>query len=195
MSNSKNICIYCSSSNVVDPIFFQTANELATLMAKKGHALVYGGACIGLMGELAKTIHHNNGKVIGVIPEKLRDKGVCYEQADKLIITKDMRERKAIMEELSDAFITLPGGFGTLEEVAEMITARQLGFHNKPIIILNIAGYYDPLIGFFEHMFKFKFSKTDFRNSYYVTSSVEDCVKYIEAYTPMDFGEKFYYQT
>ena len=194
MPGSKNICIYCSSSNAIHPVFFKAANELAALMAQRGHTLVYGGACVGLMGELARTIHHNNGKVTGVIPKKIKikKKGICYEHADKLIITEDMRERKATMESLSDAFIALPGGFGTLEEVSEIITAKQLGFHDKPVIILNTAGYYDPLIEFFDHVYKFKFSQPESRDSYYITSDIEDCIKYIEKYIPKFFPVKFH---
>lgn len=184
---SKNICIYCSSSNTIDSSFFKTANELGALMAKRGHTLVYGGGCVGLMGEIAKTMHHNAGKVIGVIPEELRLKEICYEQADELIVTKDMRERKAVMENRSDAFITLPGGFGTLEEVLEMITARQLGFHNKPIVIININGFYDPLINLFEHIYKHNFAKSDLKDSYYVASNVKDAVDFIEQYLPANF--------
>lgn len=190
----KSICIYCSSSNAVDPIFFNAANELATLMAKRGHALVYGGAKIGLMGELARTIHHNKGKVIGIMPQEIRNKGICYEMADELIITKDIQERKEILSAKSDAFVALPGGFGTLDEISEMITLKQIGAHDKPLVFLNINNYYDPLVSFFENMYDFKFSKSDYRDSYYVTDNMEDCIRYIEEYIPTNFAEKFYYQ-
>ena len=182
----KNICVYCSSSNIVDPVFFKAANELGALMANKGHTLVYGGGCVGLMGEVAKSVHHHKGKVIGIIPEGLRHKEVCYEQSDELIVTKDMRDRKAIMDERSDAVITLPGGFGTLEEILEMITSRQLGFHNKPLVIVNINGFYDPLIELFEHIYEHKFANTELRISYHVASNVKDAVEYIEQYSATD---------
>lgn len=191
MKNSKNICVYCSSSNSIDPVFFKAANELATAIVKRGHTLVYGGGCVGLMGELARTVHHHQGKVIGVISEGIRNKGVCYEQSDELIITRDMRERKHIMDTRSDAFITLPGGFGTLEEVSEMITSKQLGFHNKPLVILNVNNFYAPLIEFFEHIYNYGFSKAVFRDLYYLTPDIESCISYIENYTPFDQISKF----
>lgn len=180
----KNICIYCSASDVIDPIFFKAANELGKLMAQRGHTLVYGGGCVGLMGEIARSIHHNRGKVIGIIPEGIKSKEICYEAADELIVTKDMRERKALMDMRADAFITLPGGFGTLEEILEIITARQLGFHNKPVVILNIEGFYDPLIDLFEHIYNHKFAKSELKDSYYVTPDIQDAVDFIEQYTP-----------
>jgi uncharacterized protein (TIGR00730 family) len=184
---SKNICIYCSSSDVIDPVFFDAANELGSLMAKRGHTLIYGGGCIGLMGEVAKSVHQHKGKVVGVIPEGLRHKEICYEQADELIVTKNMRERKAIMELRSDAFITLPGGFGTLEELFEIITARQLGFINKPLVIINIEGFYDPLLNLFEHIYEHNFAKSSLKDSYCFVADVESALKFIEEYIPHDF--------
>ena len=163
-------------------------------MAKRGHSLVYGGAGIGLMGELAKTIHHNKGRVIGIMPEAIKNKGICYEQADELIITKSMQERKDILAARSDAFIALPGGFGTLDEISEIITLKQVGAHNKPVIILNINNYYDSLISFFDNMYSHSFIKAEYRDSYYIADSVEDCIRYIEEYTPISFADKFYYQ-
>ncbi|OGI23400.1 MAG: Rossman fold protein, TIGR00730 family [Candidatus Melainabacteria bacterium RIFOXYA2_FULL_32_9] len=183
----KNICIYCSASNTVDSAFFRAANKLGTLIATRGHTLVYGGGCVGLMGEVAKSVHHCGGEVIGVIPEGLRNKEVCYEQADELIVTKDMRERKATMEAKSDAFITIPGGFGTLEEILEMITARQLGFHNKPLVIVNINGFYDPLVQLFEHIFQHNFANANLKDSYYIASDIESAVTFVEQYSSTDF--------
>jgi uncharacterized protein (TIGR00730 family) len=191
---SKNICVYSSSSNVIDPVFFRSANELAEKMAKKGHKLVYGGGCIGLMGEMARTMHHFGGFVRGIIPERLNIQGVCYDAADELIVTKDMRDRKALMEDHSDAFIALPGGFGTLEEISEIITGKQLGFHNKPAVILNIDGFYNPLIEFFENIYGFKFSKPAFRDSYLVTASIDEGLEYIETYIPSEQTEKYYFK-
>ena len=187
---SKNICVYCSASNEIDRVYFQAANELATLMAQRSHTLVYGGGCLGLMGEIARTMHHNRGKVIGIIPEGLRLKEVCYEQADELIVTKDMRERKGLMDLRSDAFITLPGGFGTLEEITEMITSRQLGFHRKPLVIINTNRFYDPMIALFEQIYEQKFAKTELKDAYYVTSNIVDALKFIEEYTPVDIASK-----
>lgn len=187
----KNICIYCSSSNTIDPVYFDAAGQLATIMAHKGHNLVYGAGCIGLMGEIARTLHAHGGTVTGIIPDRLNVDGVCYENCDKLIITKDMRERKHKMDELSDGFIALPGGFGTLEEISEMITGKQLGFHNKPLALLNTNNFYSPLIGFFEQMYSQKFAKDECRSLYFVSDKPEECLGYIENYVPKAISEKY----
>lgn len=191
MSNPKNICVYCSASDLVDKMFFEEANKLATLIAQHNHTLVYGGGCVGLMGEVARTVQHHNGKVIGVIPEGLIKKEVGYDNADELIITKTMRERKGIMDDRSDAFVTLPGGFGTLEEISEMLTSKQLQFHDKPLVIVNTGGFYNPLLHFFEHMYNFNFASPEFKKAYYIADSAEDAIKYIEEYVPEEIASKF----
>lgn len=187
----KNICIYCSSSNTIAPVFFEVARRLAALMAKKGYNLVFGGGCVGLMGELARTTHDFGGHVTGVIPHRLNVDGICYEACDELILTRDMRERKHKMDEISDAFITLPGGFGTLEEISEMITGKQLGFHNKPLVFLNTNEFYTPLIEFFEHIYQYNFATPDVRKLYYVTDSPEDCFEYIENFVAEAISDKY----
>jgi uncharacterized protein (TIGR00730 family) len=119
---SQTLCVYCSSSDAVAPIFFETAAEVGARLARQGYALAYGGGRIGLMGALARAVHQNGGRVIGVIPEFLHSKGLAYEAADELVITRDLRERKATMEARADGFVTLPGGFGTLEEARKAFT-------------------------------------------------------------------------
>jgi len=188
----KKICIYCSSSDAVDPIYFQAAKELAALIAAENHTLVYGGGNIGLMGEIARTVHSFGGKVIGVIPEGIKNMGVAYEAADEFIVTKDLRERKSIMETYSDAFIALPGGFGTLEEILEMITLKQLNFHNRPLIFLNINDFYKPLFDMFEHICKSRFAKPECKNLYYVASDPKSAMKYIEEYVPGEIPQKVF---
>lgn len=180
----KKICIYCSSSDAVDPIYFQAAKELAGLIATGGHTLVYGGASIGLMGEIARTSHQFGGKVVGVIPEGIKNMGIAYEAADEFIITKDLRERKSVMENFSDAFIALPGGFGTLEEILEMITLKQLNFHNRPLVFLNIDNFYSPFFEFFDHIYKSRFAKAECESLYFVANDPKSAVKYIEEYIP-----------
>jgi len=178
----KRICVYCSSSNALDKVYFNAANELATLMAARNHSLVYGGTNVGLMGELARTIKSYNGEVIGIIPEKIRDKGIAFNQADILVVTKNMRERKAKMEEYADAIITLPGGFGTLEEIFEMITSKQLQFHNKPLVFLNVNNFYDRLFDFLEQVYAHNFAKPVYKELYYIANDVQSAIKYIEEY-------------
>lgn len=187
----KNICVYCSSSNLINPIFFEAARQLAICLAKRKHNLVFGAGCVGLMGELARTIHEFGGKITGVMPDRIYQAGVCYENCDELYITKDMRDRKQKMDELSDGFIALPGGFGTLEEISEMITGRQLGYHNKPLVFLNTNNFYSPLIDFFEQMYKYNFATPDTKNMYYISNHPEECVEYIENFVPDELPEKY----
>ncbi|OGI02079.1 MAG: Rossman fold protein, TIGR00730 family [Candidatus Melainabacteria bacterium GWF2_37_15] len=187
----KNICVYCSSSNLIDPVFFQAAKQLAVTIASKQHRLVFGVGCVGLMGELARTMHDFGGHVTGVIPHRLNVPGICYENCDELIVTKDMRKRKHKMDEVSDGFIALPGGFGTLEEISEMITGKQLGFHNKPLVFLNTNNFYSPLIDFFEQMYAYNFAKPESRSLYFVSDKPEACIEYIEKFIPEEISEKY----
>ncbi|MFA6547179.1 MAG: TIGR00730 family Rossman fold protein, partial [Limisphaerales bacterium] len=115
----KSICVYCSSSSAVDARYVEAAVEFGTHLGRRGLTLVYGGASVGLMGQLAQAVHRGGGRVLGVIPQSLRDREIAYEAADELVVTRDLRERKAVMESRADAFVALPGGFGTLEEVLE----------------------------------------------------------------------------
>lgn len=188
----KKICIYCSSSDAVDPVYFQSAKELAALVATKNHTLVYGGANVGLMGEIAKTAHAFGGKVVGIIPEGIKNLGITFEEADELVITKDLRERKSIMETCSDAFIALPGGFGTLEEMIEMITLKQLSFHNKPLVFLNVNNFYDPLFNLFEHIYTQRFARPEFKTLYFVAPDPKSAVEYIESYVPGEIPGKVF---
>lgn len=187
----KYICVYSSSSCAVDKLFFDTAHNLGEEMAKKGYDLVFGAGVVGLMGETARALHENNGKVIGVIPKALNKKGIVYESCDELIVTEDMRERKKNMELRASAFIALPGGFGTLEELLEIITLKQLKYHNKPIIILNVDGFYNGLIDVFENIIKMKFAKKECRDLYFVTDNVSEALHYIDNYKPHDIETKW----
>jgi hypothetical protein len=190
MISGKAICVYCSSSDAVASVYFEAARELGHALAENGHTLIYGGGNRGLMGEVARAVHEAGGRVVGVIPEALMAQH--YRQADETIVTADMRERKATMESRADAFIGLPGGFGTLEEVLEILTLKQLRYHNKAIVLANIEGYYSHLAAMFEHLYEHRFSKSDYRALYYVTSSIIDALTYIEAYVPTDLPDKLY---
>ena len=189
---SKSICVYCSSSDAVSPAFFQVAAELGALIAQNGYTLVYGGGNIGLMGALAISTHEHGGKVVGVIPKFLHEFGLSYEKSNELIITSDMRERKAVMESRADAFIGLPGGFGTLEEMLEIITLKQLRIHTKPIVFLNTDGFYDGLRDVFEHMYNEQFTKPHCRQLYSFTSDAPSAISCIHNYEPPVLEAKWF---
>lgn len=188
---TKTVCVYSSSSETIAPVYFEEAKALGRRIASEKCQLVYGGSNIGLMGAVASSVHEHGGKVIGVIPELIKKQGVAYELADELIVTKDMRERKAYMEKVADVFVALPGGFGTLEEVIEIITLKQIGYHQKPIIFLNTNGFYEKLIQFIEHIYEEKFAKSDFRKLYHVTDCLDDMMNYILSYEAESMPSKW----
>jgi hypothetical protein len=142
----KRICVFCGSSSGVHPVYAQAAQAVGRLLWRRGIELVYGGGNVGLMGMLADACLAEGGRVIGVIPQALVDKEVAHLGLTELRVVSSMHERKAIMADLSDAFVALPGGYGTWEELFEMLTWSQLGIHQKPCGILNVNGYYDPLL-------------------------------------------------
>ncbi len=148
----KRICVFCGSSPGERPEYREAARQLGKLLVLKHIGLVYGGASVGLMGIVARTVLEGGGRVTGVIPRLLSEKEVALTSLDDLRIVESMHERKALMAELSDAFIALPGGIGTIEEFVEILTWSQLGIHAKPCGLLNSLGYYDRLLGFFDHM-------------------------------------------
>jgi cytokinin riboside 5'-monophosphate phosphoribohydrolase len=168
-----HICVYCASSDAVPEEFFQAARAIGQGMAERGWTLVYGGGSVGLMGAVAEAVHIAGGHVIGIIPQGLLDREVGYLRADELIVTQTLRERKQIMEDRSDAFVALAGGFGTLEELLEILTLRQLGYHDKPIIIVNTAGYFDPLLAQFESIFALGFTAERHRRLYTVVRDID----------------------
>jgi uncharacterized protein (TIGR00730 family) len=148
----KSICVYCGSSSGVSPRYAEQARAMGAALAGRGIALVYGGGKVGLMGAIADEVLRCGGQVTGVIPQALMDKEVGHQGLTQLHVVKNMHERKAMMADLSDGFIAMPGGVGTLEELFEVFTWAQLRFHDKPIGILNTDGYYDALLGFVSHM-------------------------------------------
>src|SRR5579859_4839874 len=132
------VCVFCSSSNTIAPVYAEAARVLGSGLAERSWPLVYGGGSAGLMGEVARAVHAGGGRVIGVIPQTLLDLEVGYLAADELIVTTTMRERKALMDVRADAFVALPGGFGTLEELLEILTLKQLRWHDRPVFIVNM---------------------------------------------------------
>lgn len=155
----KTICVYCGSSDGRQPAYVEAARLLGNALVERNIGLVYGGASIGLMTEVADTVLNGGGKVIGVIPRALAKKEVMHAGLTELHIVSSMHERKAKMAEVADGFIALPGGLGTLEELFEILTWAQLGMHQKPCAILNVQGYYDHLLSFLQHAVKEEFVK------------------------------------
>ncbi len=155
---SKSVCVFCAASDNVDPAYLEAARETGRLLAERGFSLVYGGGCVGLMGAAAVSAHAHGGRVIGVIPEVLVEREVAYHESDELIVTKTMNERKDVMTARSDAFLTLPGGFGTMDELFEVIALKQLGFHQQPICLVNVNGYFDGLLRLFAQIERERFA-------------------------------------
>ncbi|MBQ7125599.1 TIGR00730 family Rossman fold protein [bacterium] len=180
----KNICVYASASENLDEKFYKEASILGREIALSGCNVVYGGSRRGLMYACAGAVKSNGGKVYGVLPEKLANYGLANpEDCDEFYIVSGMRERKAKLDELSDAIIAIAGGFGTLEEISEMISQKQLGYSNKPIVILNTSGFYDNLIRFFNDICQHKFASESLMNAYYVATTPKDAIEYIINYS------------
>ena len=180
----RSVCVFSSSSDAVAPHYLEAAAALGALLAQRKLTLVYGGGKVGLMGAVARAVHANGGRVIGVIPHYLRKEEVAYEASDELIITQDLRERKAIMESRADAFVALPGGFGTLEEILEILTLKQLETHAKPVVFINTNGFFKPLLALFEQLFREQFAKADYRAHYHVASVPRDVFAHFDGYQP-----------
>ena len=147
-----NICVYCGSGLGLNPAYAAAARELGQALAQNGIGLVYGGGSLGLMGEVARATLDGGGRVVGIIPNFLTEKERMMRDVDELIVTEDMHERKRLMFERSDAFVALPGGIGTLEELVEQLTWVQLGRHAKPVVVANIDGFWDPFLHLLRHM-------------------------------------------
>ncbi|MBT8064438.1 MAG: TIGR00730 family Rossman fold protein [Gammaproteobacteria bacterium] len=159
----KRICVYCGSSPGRLPAYREAADRLGRVLAERRIGLVYGGASVGVMGAVADAVLDEGGEAIGVIPRSLATKEVAHHGLDELVVVDSMHQRKAKMAELSDGFVALPGGWGTIEEIFEMLTWAQLGFHEKPCGLLNVAAYFDPLFTFLERAIEQRFVKEDHR--------------------------------
>lgn len=177
---SFTICIYCGSRTGNDPSYTDAARLLGSVLADHGWRLVYGGGSIGLMGTLAHSALAHSGEVIGIIPQALLDREIGLVECSQLIVTQTLRQRKALMEEYADAFMALPGGFGTLEELIETLTLRQLGYHNKPIILVNLNSYYDPLLALFDHAVAHGYVLVEHTRLYHVVTSIEEAIALLE---------------
>ena len=181
----KTICVFCGSSTGVNTIYKARAKQLAEFFISHKIHMVYGGANIGLMGILADTMLHNNGQVIGVMPQHLVDNEVAHPTLTKLHIVNDMQERKALMAKLSDAFITLPGAYGTLDELFEILTWNQLHVLTKPVGLLNINGFFDPLIKMLDHAVEEQFLRPEHRGILIVDENEEKLLQKMNEYQPV----------
>lgn len=174
-----SICVFASGSKTLDELYIREAQTLGRFIAQSGFGLVFGGGTDGLMGAVAHGAAEQGGRIIGVVPEMMNVKGIIFESCSELHVTSGMRERKALMELKADAFIALPGGFGTLEELLEIITLRQLGCHRKPIAAVNTNGFYSHLAAQFDETVTQGFAKEDARSVYRICDSAKQALDYI----------------
>jgi uncharacterized protein (TIGR00730 family) len=174
MSTLKAVCVYCGSGPGSNPKFVESARTFGRILAENGVRLVYGGGSIGLMGAIADSVVDHGGTVTGIIPDFLKAREMMFRRAQEIIVTRDMHERKRLMFERADAFVALPGGVGTLEELVEQLTWAQLGRHKKPILMANIDRFWDPLCALFDHMRAMQFIRAGLSVAPLVVSSVEE---------------------
>lgn len=179
-SKIRTICVYCGSSPGNDPVFAEAARAFGSALADNGIQLVFGGGAVGIMGAIAKAVRDGGGTVTGIIPEFLVAREHAMRGADNLIVTRDMHERKRKMFEMADAFVALPGGIGTLEELVEQITWVQLGRHRKPILLANIKGFWNPLCALIDHMKGREFIRDDLSFELLVADNVVDILPMLE---------------
>jgi uncharacterized protein (TIGR00730 family) len=178
----KRICVYCGSSPGLLSDYIEAAVVLGHTLAQRGLGLVYGGASVGVMGAVADAVLEKGGEVIGVIPLALATRELAHDGLTELVVVESMHTRKAKMAELSDGFIALPGGWGTMEEIFEMLTWAQLGFHEKPCGLLNISHYYDHLHAFLEHTIEQRFVRKEYRPMMMMERSAESLLNRFEQY-------------
>lgn len=178
----KNICVFASSSNYLPEIYYQDAEKLGQLIGENGFNIVYGGSTLGMMWACASKVQEYGGKIYGVMPKRLADMGCRTDNCDEFFLAEGMRDRKGKMDELSDAVIALAGGFGTLEELAEMIVQKQLGYNKKPIVILNTNGFYNKLLEFFDTIIEEKFANKIARELIYIANTPQEAITYIKTY-------------
>ena len=190
MRSINSVCVYCGSAPGRNPLYATVADELGRTLAEAGVRLVYGGGSVGLMGRIARSVLAHGGAVTGIIPQFLADREVMLSDADDLVVTADMHERKRLMFERSDAFVAMPGGIGTLEEVVEMMTWAQLGQHDKPIALLDVDGFWRPLVDLLDHMRAEAFIRPGYELRYEVVAEVADLLPRLEAVHGAAAGRK-----
>ena len=187
----KYVCVFCGSQSGSNVAHAETAREFGRELARRGLALVYGGGRVGLMGEVAAAALRAGGEVVGVIPRSLSAKEIAFGEATELVVVDTMHERKALMADRADAFVALPGGFGTCDELFEVLTWGQLGIHRKPVAVLNAGGFFDPLLAWADHMTAEGFLKAKHRELLLVAGTVAELFEKLEAYHPPALVEKW----
>ena len=183
------ICIYGASSNIIDKSFIDAGEQLGKEIAQNGHSVIFGGGAAGLMGAVARGMRSKGGNIIGVTPTFFKVDGMLFEDCTDMIYTETMRERKKLLEEMSDAFIVTPGGIGTFDEFFEIYTLRQLGVHQKPIAILNTDGYYDSLIDMLKNAIDKNFMPEANMNLLFISDNPKEILNHIENYNPDDYKD------
>jgi uncharacterized protein (TIGR00730 family) len=176
-----SITVFCSSSSRIPQVYLDAGSQLGRAIAANHWTLVYGGNNVGLMGVLADAVREAKGKVVGITPQVFVDEGVSDPNCDELIIADNMRHRKALMEQRGDGFIAMPGGLGTLEELFEIIVGRQLGYHKKPIVLLNVNRFFDPLMAMIDNGVRDNFIKPKAREQFFVATTVEEAIEYLKS--------------
>jgi uncharacterized protein (TIGR00730 family) len=175
-----SVCLFCGSSNAADPDYIAAAARLGEILAEAGVRLVYGGGGVGLMGAAATAAHRKGGRVLGIMPDFLRSREILYDDVETVVV-RSMHERKMLMFEQSDAFVVAPGGVGTLEEVVELMSWKRLGLHDKPIVFLNLKGFWNPFFELMQHTIRERLTPEAFASSW---TSVDDVEKVLDALAP-----------
>ena len=186
-----SVTVFCGSSDLVAERYFAAAREFGDKLARRGWRLVYGGGGVGLMGAVARAVLAGGGHVTGVIPRTLLELGVGEKTVTELVVTDGLRDRKAIMDERGDAFVALPGGLGTLEELLEVMTLKQLGYHVKAVAVLDLDGYFDPLWAQVQRGIDHGFVKAEYLDLWYPAPDVDALLRYLESYEPHRYGLKW----
>lgn len=186
MVNIRSLCVYCGSSDRGSPAHHEAAERLGEAMARAGIRLVYGGGRIGMMGRIADAVLQAGGEVVGIIPKFLEQVEVGHSGVTQLIVTENMHDRKQTMAELSDAFLIMPGGLGTLDETFEILTWKQLGLHEKPVIVADIGGYWRHLVDLIDHMIAENYAKPENRALFQVIGSIDDLLPALSAMPAYD---------
>lgn len=182
MANLRNLCVYCGSKNGHDPVYAALARELGRRCAESGVGVVFGGGHIGLMGQLAQSTLEGGGKVVGILPEHLRQLEVADEAISELVIVDSMHTRKRMLAERADAFCVLPGGLGSLDEMVEIITWKQLGLHDKPVVLLDHEGYWQPFLNLIEHQTRHGFVSPGARDLFSVAADLDAMFEAVAAH-------------
>jgi cytokinin riboside 5'-monophosphate phosphoribohydrolase len=186
-----NVCVYCSSSDRVERVYFDVAAGLGRLIGQRRNNLVFGGGNTGPMRELALAVKENGGRVLSVLPKTFEARGLRFDRADEVVVADTLQDRSATMLRESDVFVALPGGIGTLGEVAENLALRQLDLHHRPLCLVNVNGFWDPFTAFLDLLVDGQFVKPEHRALLHTAASPEEALTYLDRYAPVDVPDKW----